>query len=48
MTNYAVTGSSGFIGSHLIKKLKQKGYRVRGIERGDSSESQISNIDKFT
>jgi nucleoside-diphosphate-sugar epimerase len=27
-----VTGAGGFIGHHLVKYLKQKGYRLRGID----------------
>ena len=27
-----VCGAGGFIGGHLIKKLKQKGYWVRGVD----------------
>jgi len=28
----AVTGAGGFIGSHLVTYLKEKGYWVRGID----------------
>ena len=27
-----VTGAGGFIGSHLVKYLKRKGYWVRGVD----------------
>ncbi|HEY4723491.1 MAG TPA: NAD-dependent epimerase/dehydratase family protein, partial [Anaerolineae bacterium] len=27
-----VTGAGGFIGHHLVKRLKQEGYRVRGVD----------------
>jgi len=27
-----VNGAGGFIGSHLVKRLKQEGYRVRGVD----------------
>ena len=47
--NYAVTGANGFIGNHLIKILKAKGYATRCIERGNSPDSfGILNIDKHT
>jgi GDP-D-mannose 3',5'-epimerase len=27
-----VLGDGGFIGGHLVKKLKEKGYWVRGVD----------------
>ena len=27
-----VTGAGGFIGGHLVKKLKREGYWVRGVD----------------
>ena len=27
-----VTGADGFIGSHLVKRLKREGYWVRGVD----------------
>jgi GDP-D-mannose 3',5'-epimerase len=27
-----VTGAGGFIGSHLVKRLKMEGYRIRGVD----------------
>ena len=27
-----VLGAGGFIGSHLVKKLKSEGYWVRGVD----------------
>ena len=32
MERVLVTGSGGFIGSHLVKFLKEKGYWVRGVD----------------
>jgi len=32
MKKTLVCGAGGFIGSHLVKKLKQKGYWVRGVD----------------
>ena len=31
-TNVLVTGAGGFIGSHLVKYLKERGYWVRGVD----------------
>jgi GDP-D-mannose 3', 5'-epimerase len=31
-TKVLVTGAGGFIGSHLVKDLKEKGYWVRGVD----------------
>jgi GDP-D-mannose 3',5'-epimerase len=30
--NALVCGAGGFIGSHLVKRLKKEGYRVRGVD----------------
>ena len=32
MKNALVTGAGGFIGSHLVKRLKKEGYWVRGVD----------------
>ncbi|MFO7810015.1 MAG: NAD-dependent epimerase/dehydratase family protein [Candidatus Delongbacteria bacterium] len=32
MGSALVLGAGGFIGSHLVKKLKKEGYRVRGVD----------------
>jgi len=32
MKNAVVFGSSGFIGSHLVKRLRAEGWRVRGVD----------------
>ena len=31
-TRVLVTGAGGFIGHHLVKYLKEKGYWVRGVD----------------
>src|SRR5947209_222199 len=31
-TRILVTGAGGFIGHHLVKRLKQEGYWVRGVD----------------
>jgi len=42
-----VTGASGFIGSHIIKILLQKGYRVRGVVRDLKKEEKYQHLKKF-
>jgi len=37
MKKALVTGAGGFIGGHLVKKLKDKGYWVRGVDIKESS-----------
>lgn len=32
MKKYLVCGAGGFIGSHMVKRLKKKGYFVRGVD----------------
>ena len=32
MKKALVCGAGGFIGGHLVKKLKQEGYWVRGVD----------------
>jgi nucleoside-diphosphate-sugar epimerase len=39
-----VTGGSGFIGAHCIKRLHEDGYRVRTTVRSPSRESEIREM----
>ena len=32
MKTAVVCGAGGFIGSHLVKRLKREGYWVRGVD----------------
>jgi len=41
-----VTGAGGFIGSHLVRRLKQEGFRVRGIDL-KNPEFSNSEADEF-
>lgn len=50
MKKVAVTGAGGFIGSHLVKRLKDEGFWVRGIdikkpEFGDTHADQFELLD---
>ncbi|MGC8652452.1 MAG: NAD-dependent epimerase/dehydratase family protein [Candidatus Kryptoniota bacterium] len=39
-----VTGSTGFVGSHLVEKLLQRGYEVRCFVRPDTRLEYINNL----
>lgn len=49
-----VTGTTGFIGSHISDKLLEAGYRVRGLTRDAEKSAWIAEVfqakygDKFT
>jgi GDP-D-mannose 3',5'-epimerase len=32
MKNVLVGGAGGFIGSHLVRRLKKEGFQVRGVD----------------
>ena len=44
--NILVTGAGGFIGHHLIKYLKSRGYWVRGVDL-KLPEYEESSADEF-
>jgi len=46
-TVVGVTGGSGYIATHIIKILLEKGYTVIGIVRDLSNESKIAHYKKF-
>lgn len=39
-----VTGASGFIATHVIKQLVEKGYRVRGTVRSLKNEKKVAPL----
>ena len=43
MKKILITGSCGFIGFHLSKKLCNAGYKVIGIDNLKSSDKQLQN-----
>lgn len=48
MERVLVTGSAGFIGHHLCRELKRRGYRVVGVDSLVGSNRQYSNCaDEF-
>jgi nucleoside-diphosphate-sugar epimerase len=42
--NVLVTGSSGYIASHLIPKLVSLGHRVSGLDRVSGDPRQLSRF----
>jgi len=46
MKRALVLGAGGFIGSHLVKRLKREGYWVRGADRKypEFSETEADNF----
>jgi len=46
MKNALVCGAGGFIGGHLVKKLKKEGYWVRGVDLKEH-EFAVTQADDF-
>jgi nucleoside-diphosphate-sugar epimerase len=45
MTEFVlVTGASGYIASHIVKQLLEKGYRVRGTVRNLNDEKKVAPL----
>ena len=42
MKKALVCGAGGFIGSHLVKRLKSEGYFVRGVDLNLVIQKQMS------
>jgi nucleoside-diphosphate-sugar epimerase len=47
MEKVLITGAGGFIGHHLARFLKQKGYWVRGVDIKYPEFSSIEEMDEF-
>lgn len=45
MTKALVTGASGFVGSHLCRRLCQRGYQVKALIRQTSSLERLRELD---
>jgi nucleoside-diphosphate-sugar epimerase len=44
MPNAFVTGGSGFIGSHLIRRLRKDGWTVKALSRSDRSAEAVAEL----
>lgn len=44
----AVTGATGFIGSHVVKALLESGYNVRAVVRDPSNATKIAHLEAMT
>ena len=47
MTTAAVTGATGFLGTHLCDRLLEEGWTVRGLSRPTSDRRENTGVDWF-
>lgn len=45
--NVLVAGATGYLGQHLVKELKERGYWVRVLIRKESQKALFENVDDF-
>ena len=42
-----VAGATGYLGQHLVKELKKRGYWVRVLIRNESQKSKFKDVDEY-
>ena len=47
MKKILIAGATGYLGQHLVKELKQRGYWVRVLIRKESQKKLFENVDEF-
>ena len=43
-TKILVTGATGYVGSHVLKYLNEKGYQTIGIDRNVSARDYMKQV----
>ncbi|MCB0839177.1 MAG: SDR family oxidoreductase [Bacteroidetes bacterium] len=47
MKKILIAGATGYLGQHLVRELKQRGYWVRVLIRKESQKKLFENVDEF-
>ena len=47
MKKVAVIGATGFVGSHVVKELSDRGYEVKAIARHTNKMEELPSVSAF-